>query len=288
MYYRIAKNACKGERHETERLRQRSPWDWACIGSAPGTSTDARGSAGRGLSDQSGSRGAARRAARHRRAGAPGAQRLATRRSRSTAPRAPTTWTARKVTARSTPTRARSRLDQQIYSGGETVANTSAPRTWSASNAPAWSRSNSSVLLDAVDRVHQPARSRGGAGFRDPEREPPAPSAAGDPDRFEVGEVTRTDVAQAEARAVRRHRRSRAGRGRAGGRQGRLPARDQPGARPAGGAGAAARRCRTARRKRSRSPKSTTRTSRSAQFDLAAARAEVDVATVGVAATAFG
>ena len=144
-------------------------------------------------------------------------------------------------TARSTPRRPRSRSISRSTAAAKPSPTPSAPRTWFVSERARLVAFEQNVLLDAVDGVHQPARRRGGARFRDPEREPAAPSAAGDPDRFEVGEVTRTDVAQADARAVGRDRRSRAGRGRADRRQGGLSARDQSGAGPAGGAGAAAR-----------------------------------------------
>ena len=149
-------------------------------------------------------------------------------------------------------------LDQEVYSGGETVASTERAERLVRLERARLQAIEQDVLLDAVTRLHQPAGGAGGARFREPERDPAAPPAAGDPGslRGRRGDAHRRCPGRRPA--VGRDRRPGAGRGRRRCRASRISPRDQSGARQPGRAATVARaarqRARSAAAGRGRQP----------------------------------
>ncbi len=91
-------------------------------------------------------------------------------------------------------------LDQDLYSGGETVANTErAERLVRAERARLWAIEQS-VLLDAATVYSNLLAAQAVLDFATQNVDRLRRQLQATQDRFDVGEVTRTDVAQAEAR----------------------------------------------------------------------------------------
>ena len=91
-------------------------------------------------------------------------------------------------------------LDQQIYSGGETVANTTRAENLVRSERARLVAFEQQVLLDAVTVYTNLLAAEAVLDFAIQNESRLLRQLQATRDRFEVGEVTRTDVAQAEAR----------------------------------------------------------------------------------------
>jgi TolC family type I secretion outer membrane protein len=90
-------------------------------------------------------------------------------------------------------------LDQQIYSGGETVANTERAEALVRSQRANLVATEQSVLLDAVTVYTNLLAAEAVLDFSIQNENRLRRQLQATQDRFDVGEVTRTDVAQAEA-----------------------------------------------------------------------------------------
>jgi TolC family type I secretion outer membrane protein len=91
-------------------------------------------------------------------------------------------------------------LDQQIYSGGETVANTDRAESLVRSERARLVAIEQNVLLDAVTVYTNLLAAEAVLDFAIQNENRLRRQLQATQDRFDVGEVTRTDVAQAEAR----------------------------------------------------------------------------------------
>jgi TolC family type I secretion outer membrane protein len=91
-------------------------------------------------------------------------------------------------------------LDQQIYSGGETVANTERAENLVRSERARLVAFEQNVLLDAVTVYTNLLAAEAVLDFAIQNENRLRRQLQATQDRFEVGEVTRTDVAQADAR----------------------------------------------------------------------------------------
>jgi TolC family type I secretion outer membrane protein len=91
-------------------------------------------------------------------------------------------------------------LDQQIYSGGETVANTERAERLVRAERARLMAIEQSVLLDAATTYTNLLAAQAVLDFAIQNEERLRRQLQATQDRFDVGEVTRTDVAQADAR----------------------------------------------------------------------------------------